>query len=137
VLAALHARRLWTARQRRPVYRMGPRTPVAAAERRARALRTRGGSRPASLSESDGTVFEFDAVAARTDLGSTGHPARTAQVWLPDRQRDSPDVGACRVHQAAALGLGRAGLRHDRRGRRPLPEARTKAEPPSRLEIQP
>src|SRR5258707_7813393 len=108
---------------------MGTRTSVAAADRRARALRTRRGARPIAVSAGDGTVCEFHAVAARADLGSARHPAEIAQIRRPDRQRDAPDVGPRRVYQAAALNFGRPRVRHDRRSERPLHEARTKAEP--------
>src|SRR5579863_10297248 len=113
---------------------MGPRTPVAAADWRARALRTRRGTRSGAVSAGDGAVREFDPVAARTNLGSTRPAAAIAEIWRPDRQRDAPYVGACRVHQAAAFSRRRPRIRHDRRSPRSLPEARAKAEPTSRLE---
>ena len=67
--------------------------------------------------------------------GINRHPARAAPAWLPDRQRDAPDVGACRVHQVvrSASDARVFDLIDEVKDRDP--EARTKAEPPSRLEI--
>src|SRR5271154_4803372 len=116
---------------------MGAGTPVAAADGRARTLRAGCRPRPETIPARDGRVCEFNTVAAGTNLGRARRAARDAEIWRPDRQRDAAHVGACRVHQAAALDRGRPRVRYDRRSERPLPGARPRAEPPARLETQP
>src|SRR5712692_3094708 len=106
MLATLYARRIRSARRRRSISRMGRRASVAVADWRTRTLRTRGRSRSSPIPGRDGAFREFDATTARADLGSTRYPARASEVRISNRQRDSADVGACGIYQAAALGLG-------------------------------
>src|ERR1700739_2578398 len=101
---------------------MGPRTSVAAADRRAGALRTGRGARSASLPGRDGTVREYDPIAARADLGSNRNSASASQVWLSNGECDAADVGSCGIYQIAALGLGGPRVRYDRRGPRSFHE---------------
>src|SRR3981081_2415536 len=103
MLEALYARWIRAARRWRSVPRMGRRAPMAVADWRARTLRTRGRARSASIPGRDGAIREFDATTARADLGAAGHPARASEIRISNRQRDSADVGACGIYQAAAL----------------------------------
>ena len=75
LLAALQSRRLRSARRRRPVRRMGPRTAVAVVDRRARALRTRRRPRSEPYLRAM-ELRERHPAAAGAGLGSARRPPR-------------------------------------------------------------
>ena len=72
------------------------------------------------LHQGDGRLRLARRNAPGADLGRGRHPRQGAVLRASHRLRDAPDVGPCRVHQAASVRPRRHRVRPHRRGRRSL-----------------
>ena len=136
-LAALQPRRLRRGRAGAALRRLGRRPCLAAADRRARSLRT--GRRPRSGALHPGARgFRLGLrAAARAGLGPSRRAGEVPLLRQADRRCDAVVLGPRRVRQTAALSEGRPRLRSGAGGRRPLSRRAPRVQQARDLEVQP